>query len=72
MLKIVVPCILLGKEEDGNMKKKKKKKKKFSQLIALHKMFFQSKNIDIFLISPEKQSLWYSLETPTTYVSLEK
>ena len=32
--------------------------------IALDKVFFQPKSIDIFLISLQKHMLWYSLEVP--------
>ena len=54
-------------------------------LIRLHcsldKMFFRSKNIDIFLISPRKHMLWVLIRSasvrcfkwvPTTYVFVEK
>ena len=32
------------------------------QFTALVKALFQSKSVDIFLISPQKHMLWYSLE----------
>ena len=48
--------------------KKKKKKKNISCvivcIIAIGKMLFQPKSVDIVLISPQKHMLWYLLEVP--------
>ena len=36
----------------------------YLELKALVEVLFQSKSTDIFLISPRKHMLWYSLEVP--------